>query len=116
MVVNLIGNPNEFEILKITKNKQVVDDYSITKWNWKVTPLIKGEHELILSITYVYDDNEERTLETYTNIIYIYSNDTFFDKLKYVIFDNWKWFMSTLFIPLFIYYKKKKKNKKTFKY
>lgn len=104
-------NGENFRIIPITPEEQIVENDQITKWEWDVTPLKEGNNKLKLTVDIIYEENS-KNVEVYEDFIYVYSDKTWWDDFVDFISSNWEWFLSTLIIPLFIwvYNKRKEKN------
>lgn len=103
---------DNFIISSITSEVQIIEDKEITLWEWNVTPLKKGSHKLILSIDILLDGDVGKTIKVYDGFIYVYSDLSIMDKIGIFFKEQWKWFFSTLIIPLLIFFYKKRKKKK----
>ena len=93
---------NQFTIIPITPEEQFLEFNSYTRWVWNVTPLSEGNHQLALSVDVVLND-KGKTIEVYDDFIYVYSTQTFISKVWDFFLENWKWFASSLFLPLFYF-------------
>lgn len=107
-LIDPTGGDN-FNIVPITPEEQIIENQQFTKWEWNVIPLKKGEHKLILIVDIIYDNNK-KNIKVYEDFIYVYSKETIIDKLFNFINNYWEWIISTLIIPfiIFIYEKYKK--------
>jgi len=93
---------NSFNIVPVTPEEQFLEFNSYTRWVWNVTPLSEGEHQLALSVDVVLND-KGKTIEVYDDFIYVYSTKSFFSKVWDFFLENWKWFASSLFLPIFYF-------------
>lgn len=109
MAVQLHGSSNYFIIEEIIKNPQTIEDSSYSFWMWDVTPLLKGEYPLTLNI-YICGDDSEKLIESYVNTIKIQSNEKNISKVLSFWEEHWQWIWSALIIPVFLFFKKKKKQ------
>ena len=102
-----------FTISSITSGVQIIENNEITTWEWEVTPLKKGNNKLVLSIDILIDGDIGKTVKVYDGFIYVYSDLTFFEKVKIFFKEkfDYKWLFSTLIIPLFLYFYKRRKKK-----
>lgn len=113
MIARLVpAQKNSFDITNITSETQIIENNQITQWIWNCTPLIKGKYKLNLSIDIIVDDNVHKTIRVYDGFVYVYSNLSTVDIIMNFFEEQWKWFLTTLIIPLFLYYRKKLTNKK----
>ena len=110
MSAELRADAGAFDIKALSTKIQNIDNESYTEWEWVVTPKKSGDSPLKLIIR-VKDLNKD--IVVFNKNIKIKKNVTvavggFFQKY-------WQWFMTTIIIPIFIYFwnrKKKKRNKK----
>jgi hypothetical protein len=110
MSAELRADAGAFDIKALSTPIQNIDNESYTEWEWVVTPKKSGDSPLKLIIR-VKDLNKD--IVVFNKNIKIKKNVTvavggFFEKY-------WQWFMTTIIIPIFIYFwnrKKKKRNKK----
>ena len=110
MSAELISDVESFDINTLSTSIQNIDNESYTEWEWIVTPKKSGDSPLKLIIR-VKDLNKD--IVVFNKNIKIEKNVTvavegFFQKY-------WQWFITTIIIPIFIYFwnrKKKKQNKK----
>lgn len=106
-----ITAPN-FDISKITEEEQIISDYKPTEWLWILKPKSIGTHEVNLSVTALIKINGKETkhhLKTFDKNILIEITE------KQIVVnwveENWKWLISTLILPLIVFfYKRNKKN------
>lgn len=111
MYVSLIDpNDNNFKIINITREEQILEKDHFTKWEWEVTPLKKGKNRLKLSVNIVYD-NIPKNIKVYEDFIYVYSDQTTWNKIISFIISYWQWLISTLIIPVIIWVRNKKMKK-----
>lgn len=100
-----------FDIKSLSTEVQNIDNESYTEWEWVVTPKKSGHSPLKLVIK-VKELNKD--IVVFNRDIQVQKNVTvavegFFDKY-------WQWLMTTIIIPIFLYFwnrKKKKKQKKS---
>jgi len=115
MLVTLIDPTNgvNFTIIPISPEEQLIEVNDITKWNWNVTPLTKGNNKLVLSVNIVLE-NGIKNIQVYEDYIYVYSDESIFERFWNWFIDNWEPFLSLFIIPLVIWgynrFIKKKKD------
>ena len=102
----------DFDITKITEEEQVLSDAEPTEWLWKLSPKSSGKHEVNLSVTAVVklDGRESKHhLRTFdkTVTVEVTSKQLIIDWLE----ENYKWIISTLIIPVFVFLFKEKFKK-----
>jgi hypothetical protein len=100
-----------FRIIPTTNEEQFLEDEEFTLWTWNVTPLLKGDNELELVVDIIIDDRS-KSIQVFDGVIYVYSDDSILDIIIDFINNNWTYLLSTLIIPLFLFFYKKGKNKK----
>lgn len=106
MSAELRADTEWFTIVPLSTTTQDIDSLSYTEWEWSVTPKKSGESPLKLVIK-IKELNKD--IVVFNKTIGIKSNvgqgvESFFSKY-------WQWLMTTIIIPIFIYFwNKKKKN------
>jgi hypothetical protein len=96
MQVELIDpTGNSFKVTPVNVQKQLVDS-TYTEWRFNVTPLKSGTNKLNLVISIFKDDDVKQIV--YSDDIYVRSNPK--AEIKSFWYDNWKWFLEKLLIPL----------------
>lgn len=103
-------NGENFIIVSITPEEQLIESDDYTKWQWQVTPLNKGNHKLTLTVDIIYETNR-KNIKVYDDFIYVYNKDKLTIKLLNFFKNNWEWLLSTLLIPFFIFIYNKKYSK-----
>jgi hypothetical protein len=108
MSAELRGDSDDFKIVSLSTLTQNIDDESYTEWEWIVTPLKSGENPLKLVVK-LKDFNKD--IVVFNRSIKVKSNvpvavEGFFDKY-------WQWIMTTIIIPIFLYFWNRKKKRKT---
>lgn len=106
------SNGVNFIVTPKTNSEQFLEVGDYTRWTWDVTPLKKGNDKLSLVVDVMYGD-KIKSYQVYDGIIYVYSNETFFEKITKFIRNNWQFILSSLLIPfgVFLYTKYKKKKR-----
>jgi hypothetical protein len=107
MSAELRGDIGAFKIVALSTLSQNIDNESYTEWEWYVTPLKGGQSPLKL-VVILKDLNKD--IVVFNRVIKVKTNvpvavESFFDKY-------WTWLISTFVIPLFLYYRNRKNNKK----
>lgn len=111
MSAYLLSSDSTFQISSLNSETQNIEDLGYTEWGWIVKPLKSGNNYLKLIIKVKIKLEDE---------IY-YKDITVFDKnikvksnIKYGISNwlskYWQWLMTTIFIPLVIFFYKKRKK------
>ena len=100
-----------FKIVPISEEEQFLEDSDYTLWTWNVTPITKGNNKLLLSIDIIVKD-KSKSIKVYDGTIYVYSDDTIFDKIIDFISNYWEFIVGTILIPLIIFLYDRFKNKK----
>lgn len=88
-----------FKITPITDEIQLIENNQYTKWQWEIIPLTSGEHKLILSIDIIYE-NVNKNIKIYEDFIYVYSEESTWDKIINFLKEQWIWVFSTIITPL----------------
>jgi hypothetical protein len=102
-------NEKSFEITKSNIDVQIVEDTAYTEWVFGVTPLKSGKLKLNIVASLIKGDNKKQ--EVYFDDIYVISNPkvTLYEFMS----NNWKWLVTTIFIPLIAWgFNKKRKTSK----
>ncbi len=92
----------------ISEEEQVIDNISKTVWRWKIIPLKKGEHDLIIKATAkikTTTGTSQKDIVVYSKVINVKANIPYVVKDK--IQNNWRWAWSALVIPLFLLFRKR---------
>lgn len=102
----------DFDIARITDEEQILSDDAPTEWLWKLNPKSAGKYEVNLSVTAIIklDGRESKHhLRTFdkTVIIEITKKQILSEWIK----ENYKWLVSTLLIPIFVFLFKEKFKK-----
>lgn len=100
-----------FAIVPITQARQAVGS-GVTTWEWDVTPQEEGRHRLTLSLdAFVRVDGESvaKTLRTFNHSIDVEVSTG--QRIGGWVEEHGKWAWSTLLVPLFAWWTKKKKGK-----
>ncbi|HAS40143.1 MAG TPA: hypothetical protein DCS93_06665 [Microscillaceae bacterium] len=97
MGVKLIGSPKNFEILAHSSEIQAVGRREYTLWEWDVTPLKDGRHDLYLKVI-VRKGDYNKDLPVFDKKVQVVTSET----KKWVSFfnNNKEWIMGSLVIPL----------------
>jgi hypothetical protein len=108
MVADLRGDVDIFVINSLSTEKQSIDDDGYTEWEWSVTPKKSGDNSLKLVIKL---KDLSKDIIVFNKNIKIKSNvpvvvESFFEKY-------WQWIMTTIIIPIFVYFWNRKKKRKT---
>jgi hypothetical protein len=108
MLAELRGDTDIFNIVSLSTETQNIDTESYTEWEWIVTPKRSGDTPLKLIIKL---KGLNKDIIVFNKTIKIKSNvpvvvEGFFDKY-------WQWIMTTIIIPIFLYFWNRKKKRKT---
>lgn len=96
MSVELVDPTGDsFQIKEVNSEKQLVDS-SYTEWKFNVMPLVSGKNKLDLVISIFKNDDVKQIV--YSDEIYVQSNAP--GQIKTFWYDNWKWSMEKLIIPV----------------
>lgn len=107
MSAELRGDLDAFKIVCLSTPTQNIDDESYTEWDWIVTPKKGGQNHLKLVVK-LKDLNKDiivfnKNINVKSNVPVVVKG--FFEKY-------WQWLMTTIIIPIFIYFWNKKKKKR----
>lgn len=107
MSAELRGDLDAFKIVCLSTQTQNIDDESYTEWDWIVTPKKGGQNPLKLVVK-LKDLNKDiivfnKNINVKSNVPVVVKG--FFEKY-------WQWLMTTIIIPVFIYFWNKKKKKR----
>ena len=96
MKVELIDpTGNSFKITPVNVENQFVDS-TYTEWRFNISPLKSGNNKLNLVIS-IFKENDIRQI-VYSDEIYVKSNPK--AEIKSFWYDNWKWVLEKILIPL----------------
>ena len=96
MQVELVDPTGDsFKISEVNSEKQMVDS-SYTEWIFNVTPLKSGKNKLNLVISIFKNDDVKQTV--YSDEIYVQANAP--AQIKSFWYENWKWSMEKIIIPI----------------
>jgi hypothetical protein len=112
MSSQLISEKDMFEITTSSTEYQNIESRGYTEWEWLVKPLKGGNNylKLIVKVRVVEDGKEfYKDITVFDRKIEIKSNVVF--TIKGFINEYWQWLMSTIIIPLIIWFYNKKKKK-----
>lgn len=106
MQVSLIdpSGGKSFQVVQLNSEEQRVYGSMNTLWQWYVTPLKQGDHELVLRFTMILDDISGRGLvdvDLVRKKVNIRSNT--FASIRVFISNNWHFLLSGIFIPVIGY-------------
>lgn len=102
----------DFDVIKVTEEEQILSDAEPTEWLWKLSAKSFGKHEVNLSVTAIVklDGREgKHHLKTFdkTITVEVTGKQLIIDWLK----ENYRWIISTLIIPVFVFLFKEKFKK-----
>ena len=108
-----IGDEKDFDIRLLNSEVQVIEEgRSYTSWEWVITPLIHGK-KILKMVIIIKEGDFVKDVPVYEDYIYIRSSPGFY--LRGFIEKYWQWLLGTIIIPLFLFIwnKRKKKDKKS---
>ena len=106
------SNGLNFIVVSKTNAEQFLEIGDYTRWIWDVTPLNKGTNELSLIVDVMYG-SKSKSYQVYDGFIYVYSNETFFQKITKFFIKNWQYILTSLLIPFIGFLYTRYKNKTT---
>lgn len=100
-------NGPSFNIRSVNKTEQIIEDEVYTQWDFTVVPLKTGYKELKLVVSIIKDGEVKE--QTWSDIIRVKNNVSqkalsFWEKY-------WQWLLTTIIIPLIIFFYKKREDK-----
>jgi hypothetical protein len=113
MEVRLVDDSPEdnksFQITKDNSEIQLIEnDTSFTEWNWTVTPIRSGDHKLSVVISTIKNGISKDIV--YQNTVKVKINVG--NQIAFFWKSYWQWTFSTLLIPIFLYFWKRRKKSK----
>lgn len=103
----------DFTVTNITPEEQVVTENSPTQWLWELQPKTAGKHSVELTVTAVFKINGEdsvHTLRTFAKVIQV--DITTKQIISAWLNQYWQWILSSLILPLALFFLKGRLNKK----
>jgi hypothetical protein len=114
MSASLLSEEGKFLITPVSTETQNIEDKGYTEWQWRITPLKGGDNFLKLVVKVrISNENGDfyKDITVFDKNIKVKSNITF--SIKTWISNYWQWLISTIFIPLIVWFYKKKKEEKS---
>lgn len=112
MSAELISVDQTFEITSTSTKEQNIEDHGYTEWSWNVKPTKSGIHPLKLLIK-VRTINEHGGF--YKDIVVFERDITIEANISHnavgLLKLEWKWLFTTILIPIFLWWRKKKSKK-----
>jgi hypothetical protein len=108
MTADLRGDSEDFSIEALSTPTQSIDTVDYTEWEWTIKPKTSGMSPLKLLIR-VKDLNKD--IVVFNKTIKVKSNVSV--EVGGFFSQNWQWFMTTIIIPVFLYFWNRKKKRKT---
>jgi hypothetical protein len=99
MQVELVDPTNSFQIKEINNQKQLVDS-TYTEWKFNVLPLKPGSNKLDLVVSIIRGDDIKQVV--FSDEIFVHSNTP--AQIKEFWYENWKWSMEKLIIPVITWF------------
>jgi hypothetical protein len=113
MSASLLSEEGKFLITPVSTETQNIENKGYTEWQWRITPL-KGGYNFLKLVVKVRICNENgvfyKDITVFDKNIKVKSNFIF--SIKNWISTHWQWLISTIFIPLIVWFYKKKKKEK----
>ena len=114
MKVALIGDQEAFTIQNLNNEEQAVAGKQFAQWEWKVTPVVSGDQELILraSATISTPNRPEKNVDipVLHRTIKVRVDPLF--ALRRFISNNWQWLWSALLVPIALAFWRLRKGRK----
>ena len=99
MQVELVDPTNSFQIKEINNQKQLVDS-TYTEWKFNVLPLKPGLNKLDLVVSIIKGDDIKQVV--FSDEIFVHSNTP--AQIKEFWYENWKWSIEKLIIPVITWF------------
>lgn len=112
MTAQLLSEDGAFKISKMNTDSQVIEDAGYTEWSWIVVPINSGDNYLKMIIKIKVVSGKEiyyKDIVVFEKNIKVKTNVSL--GVKSWISQYWQWLMTTIIIPLVIFFYKKRKNK-----
>lgn len=113
MSAQLIGDSDKFQITSLSTELQNIEKHGYTEWEWKIKPLKGGQSYLKLIVKVrVKEDGQEfyKDITVFDKNVDVKSNIGF--TLGNFIKQYWQWLITTIFIPLIVWWWKNRKSEK----
>ena len=88
---------------------QDIEDKGYTEWEWEITPLSAGSHELKLIVSVISEDHIPKDIVVFDRTIETHSNFSF--SAMEFIHNYWHYAMATFIIPIFSWWWKKREKR-----
>jgi hypothetical protein len=114
MSASLLSDEGKFLINPVSTEIQNIEDKGYTEWQWRLTPLRGGDNFLKLIVKVrISNENGEfyKDITVFDKSIKVKSNVVF--SIKTWISTYWQWLISTIFIPLIVWFYKRNKKEKS---
>lgn len=112
MTAQLLSEDGAFEISTMNTDNQIIEDEGYTEWSWVVVPLKSGNNylKMIIKIKVISEkETHYKDIVVFDKNIQVKSNLSL--GVKSWISQYWQWLMTTIIIPLFIFFYKKMSKK-----
>lgn len=113
MSAQLISDSDKFQITSLSTELQNIEKLGYTEWEWKIKPLKGGQSYLKLIVKVrVKEDGQEfyKDITVFDKNVDVKSNIGF--TLGNFIKQYWQWLITTIFIPLIVWWWKNRKSEK----
>ncbi len=115
MKVTLIGDHAAFAIQNLNNEEQAVAGKEFAQWEWRVTPLVSGNQELVLRASAVISTPNRP--EKNVDIPVLHKTikvrvDPFYASRRFIS-NNWQWLWTALVVPIALAVWRLRKRKKT---
>lgn len=113
MSAEVVGEEEAFEIRALSTELQNIEDVGYTEWQWSIKPKKSGAKFLKMVVKVrINTDGEQlyKDIKVYEGKINIELNAGF--SIWGFITQYWQWIMTTIIIPLIVWFWKKREDKK----
>lgn len=113
MSAKLISDSSKMLIQSTSTSIQDIEKEGFTEWEWRLTPIKGGDIFLKIMVSVIVKDSSDnkitKDIPVYNDIVSVKSNISF--TIKGFIKEYWQWIMTTIIIPLIVWFYNKKKKK-----
>lgn len=114
MSAKLISDSSKMIIQSTSTLVQDIEKEGFTEWEWRLTPLKGGDIFIKLMVSVIEIDSENhkitKDIPVYDDIVSVKSNIVY--STEGFISKYWQWIITTIIIPLIVWFYKKKSDEK----
>lgn len=110
MSAKLISDSSKMIIQSTSTLIQDIEKEGFTEWEWRLTPIKGGDIFLKIMVSVIVEDNKIiKDIPVYNDVVSVKSNISF--TIKGFLNEYWQWLMTTIIIPLVVWFYNKKRKK-----